>query len=320
MNTGIINRTVQLLSVAMLMTIVGCGLINKIAESVNALEDMKVVDNLEPSEQYYLGRGVSAVIVDKYKPVEINDSTSENQILYLNEMAGFIEVSSKNVTRSAIRLGDYTDRSYDEQQRVYELALFKGVQVGILDTDEISAFATPGGFLWISRGMINLCNNEDELAAIVAHEAAHIILDHGMANYRTAHKNAVITSSLSETWFSGSGVGSNFGRLCVTLSEQLFTGYNPGQEFEADNWGTRALTASGYSPEAMLKMLQRIESYQKENDVDPDEYLAHHPPIGERIQAVKDLIKAENLKGNSGTMSSEAVKARQQRFNQAFKG
>ena len=167
MNTGIFNRTVQLLSVAMLMTIVGCRLMNNIIESVNALEDMKVVDNLEPSEQYYLGRGVSAVIVDKYKPLEINDSTSEGQILYLNEMAGFIEVSSKDVTRSALKLGDYTNRSYDEQQRVYELALFKGVQVGILDTDEISAFATPGGFLWISRGMLNLCNNEDELAAVV---------------------------------------------------------------------------------------------------------------------------------------------------------
>ena len=87
---------------------------------------------------------------------------------------------------------------------------------------------------------------------------------------------------------------------------------------EGRRGGTRALAESGYSPEAMLKMLQRIESYQKEHDIDPDEYLAHHPPIGERIQAVKDLIKAENLKGNTRTMSGEAVQARQQRFNEAF--
>lgn len=319
MNKMIQKRAVQLLAFSVVFCTVGCGLLQKVMSSVDSLKEMKVVDNLEPSEQYYLGRGVSAVIVDKYKPVEISDQRSEQQVAYLNEMAGFIDASSKNVTRSALKLGDYTSRSYDEQQRVYELALYKGIQVGVLDTDEITAFATPGGFLWISRGMIAMCDNEDELAAVVAHESAHIILDHGMANYRTAHKNSIITSTLSETWFSGDGAGANFGRLCVTLSEQLFTGYNPGQEFEADNWGTRALAASGYAPDAMLKMLQRIEAHEKEHEVDPDDYLAHHPPIGERILAVKDLIKKENLKGSAKTMSAEGVQARQTRFVQTFK-
>jgi beta-barrel assembly-enhancing protease len=313
------RRFTLLLAGVVVLGVTGCSLLNKLIATKEALEEMKVVDNLEPSEQYYLGRGVSAVIVDQYKPVEVKDSVGENRLAYLNEMAGFIEVASKNVTRSAVKLGDTSNRSHDEQQRVYELALYKGIQVGILDTDDVAAFATPGGFLWISRGMIDLCDNEDELAAVIAHEMAHIVLDHGMANYRRAHKSSIVTSTLSETWFSGSGAGANFGRLCVTLGESLFNGYNPGQEFEADNWGTRALAASGYSPDAMLKMLQRVEAYEKAHDVDPDEYLAHHPPIGERIKAVKDLINKENLKGSSSTMTPAAVKARQDRFNAAFK-
>ncbi|MCG3182192.1 MAG: Beta-barrel assembly-enhancing protease [Planctomycetes bacterium] len=312
-------RKPRFMSVLLVACLAGCSLLNKVAESVNALEEMKVVDNLEPSEQYYLGRGVSAVIVDRYKPIEIKDQRSERQIQYLNEMSGFIEIAAKDVTRSARKLGDYTDRSFDEQERVYNLALYKGIQVGVLDSDEVAAYATPGGFLWISRGLINMCNNEDELAAVVAHETAHIILDHGMANYRRAHKQSIITSTLSETWFSGSGVGANFGRLCVTLSEDLFNGYNPGQEFEADNWGTRALAASGYAPDAMVAMLKRIEQHEKDHKVDPEAYLAHHPPIGERIKAVQDLIKQENLKGNTGTMTPDAIQARNKRFEAAFK-
>ena len=311
--------TTRLLLAIVLCSIPGCALLEKLSATVGALKDAKVADNYEPSEQYYIGRGVSAVIVDKYKPVEAKDQSAEKQITYVNEMAGFIEAASKKVTRSAIKLGDYTSRSYDEQQHVYELVLFKGLQIGLLETDEVTAFSTPGGFMWISMGAVKMCENEDELAAIIAHELAHIILDHGMANYRTAYKGEIFSSTLSETWFSGNGLGANFGRLVTTFAEDAFKGFHPEQEFEADNWGTRALAASGYAPEAMAKMLERIESYEKEHEVKPEEYLAHHPPIGDRIQAVKDLIKNEKLKGNPNTMTPDGVKARNDRFAETFK-
>jgi predicted Zn-dependent protease len=309
----------RLLIAGAMATMVGCSLLNKAKETINALEEAKVADKYEPSEQYYIGRGVSAVILDKYKPVEIKDAKTEMQVRYLNEMAGYIERASKDVTRSALKLGDHTDRGHDAQQQVYELVLYRGVQVGILDTEDVTAFATPGGFLWLSYGSIQMCKSEDELAAIVAHEISHIILDHGMANYRRAHKNQVITSSLSETWFSGSGVGSQFGHLCVTVAQDAFNGYNPGQEFESDNWGTRALAASGYSPEAMVAVLKQVEVYEKAHHVDPEDYLAHHPPISERIKTVHDLIKNEKLVVNPKTQTPDAVKARNDRFVAAFK-
>lgn len=302
-----------------LAVLVGCGFLEKVKDTVNALEQMKLVDNLEPSEQYYLGRGVSAVITDRFPIVEANDKRTEEQILYLNQLAGYIEASSQDVTRSALRLGDYTDRGHDAQQRVYDLALYKGLQVGILDTDEIAAFATPGGFLWISYGLIGMCSNEDELAAVVAHELAHIILDHGMENYRRAYKNSIFTSTLSETWFSGDSVGANFGRLCVTYAEDAFNGYQPSQEFEADSWGTRALAASGYAPRAMLTMLEQIDQYEKAHDIDPDEYLAHHPPVGERIKALQKLIQSDEVTVSGDSMTREGIESRGVRFNAVFK-
>lgn len=309
----------RLLLAVIVGTVAGCSLINKLSETVGALKEAKVADNYEPSEQYYIGRGVSAVIVDKYPPIEAKDQTSERQVTYVNEMAGFIEAASKGVTRSARKLGDHTERSYDEQEHVYNLVLFKGMQVGLLQTDDVTAFATPGGFLWLSMGTVKMCENEDELAAVIAHELAHIILDHGMANYRTAYKGQIFTSTLSETWFSGDGLGANFGRLVTTFAEDAFKGYNPEQEFEADNWGTRALAASGYAPEAMVKMLKSVEAYEKAHEIDPEDYLAHHPPIGERIKAVQELIKTEKLTGSSKTMTPDAIQARNKRFEQAFK-
>lgn len=305
--------------------LVGCSLLAKLSEGVSALEDMQMADNYDPSEQYYIGRGVSAVIVDKFKPIEAKDKRNERQITYVNEMAGYIEATSKGVPRSARRLNEHikdekdrNSRSSDAQERVYNLSLFKGFQVGLLDTDEVTAFATPGGFLWISRGAVDMCQNEDELAAIVAHELAHIVLDHGMENYRVAHKGKIVSGTLGG-WFKGSGLGANFGRMVTSMAEEAFKGYNPEQEYEADAWGTYALAAAGYAPEAMVGMLNRVEAHQKEHKIDEDDYLHHHPPVTRRIQYVKDLIAKEKLKPSSKTMSGEAVQARNKRFSDTFK-
>lgn len=309
----------RLLFMGLVCAVVGCSLLNKVAESISAIEEAQIVDKYEPSEQYYLGRGVSAVILDRYPPVKIDDAKTERQIAYLNDMAGYIEKASQDVTRSAMRLGDHTERDHDQQQQVYDLALYKGIQVGILDSEEVAAHGTPGGFLWLSYGAIKMCENEDELAAVVAHEMSHIILDHGMANYREAYKSQVTTSTLSDTWFSGGGAVSNFGRLCVTYAEDAFNGYNPEQEFESDNWGTRALVASGYDPNAMVAVLKRVQAYEKAHDVDPEDYLAHHPPISERIKTVQALIKDEEFKASPSAQKPESVKARNDRFEAAFK-
>jgi predicted Zn-dependent protease len=320
MTTNTINMWLtRLVMGAVVCFLMGSSCIQKVIESKGKLEEGQLVDKLEPSEEYYLGRGVSAVILDKYKPVEIKDAKTENQVKYINDMAGYIERASKDVTRSALKLGDHTDRGHTAQEHVYDLVLYKGIQVGILDTEEVAAHGTPGGFLWLSYGAIHMCNNEDELAALVAHEMSHIILDHGMCNYREAHKSQIITSTLSETWFSGSGVVANMGRLCVTYAESAFNGYNPGQEFESDNWGTRALVVSGYNPEAMVEVLKRVEAFEKAHKVDPEDYLAHHPPIGERVKAVQDLIKAEKFTVNPKTQTPDAIKARNDRFVAAFK-
>lgn len=314
-----------LLSAVLLFGLGGCKIFEALSEGVSALKQAKVADSYDPSEEYYIGRGVSAVIIDKFPPVEAKDKRTERQITYVNEMAGYVEAATKGVTRSAFALGshitnekDRNSRGEKAQERVANLVLYKGFQVGLLQTEEVTAFATPGGFLWISIGAVNLCNNEDELAAIVCHELAHIILNHGMDNYRAAYKGEIFTSTLGG-WFKGDGEGSIFGRLVTSVAEDAFKGYNPEQEYEADAWGTRALAAAGYAPEAMVKVLERVEAYEKKHEVKEEDYLAHHPPISNRVKYVKDLIVKEKLKPNPKTMSGEAIQARNKRFEEAFR-
>lgn len=320
MKTNAINVWVtRLMLGAVACSLLGCSVINFVSAATSALEEGNLVDKLEPSEEYYLGRGVSAVVYQNYKPIEISTPKQETQIKYLNDMAGYIERAAQDVTRSARKLGDHTDRGHVAQQHVYNLALYKGIQVGILDTEEVAAHGTPGGFLWLSYGAINMCNNEDELAALVAHEMSHIILDHGMANYRSAHKSKIASSFASEQLFSGDSKFANFGRLCVTGFESLRNGYNPDQEFEADNWGARALAASGYAPDALVNLLKVVEAYEKEHEIDPDDYLAHHPPVSERIKTLQAVIKDNNLKPNPKSQTADAIQARNKRFEEAFK-
>ncbi len=284
---------------------------------IRALDEGRVADNYEPSEEYYLGRGVSAVIVGKYEPVEPDDERSSAQLVFVNEMAMVINNGAADVTRSAVRLGDHTGRGHDAQERVNNLTLYKGLQVGLLDTGEITAFATPGGFVWVSMGMIDLCENEDELAAVICHELGHVLLNHGMDSYREARKGEIAQNFLSESMFKGESLGAKFGHLCVTFGEDLFDQHDPEQEFEADNWGTRALAAVGYNPAAMLSILEKVQALQAQKE-DAGRYLEAHPPIEERIEFVQELL-GEDLGRRAVSVRPDAVEARRQRFAATFK-
>lgn len=284
---------------------------------IAALDEMEMANNYEPSEEYYLGRGVSAVILGTYPPMVADDERAERQLVYVNEMALVVNNGAADVTRSASQLGDHTGRGYDAQKRVDNLTLFKGLQVGLLDTEEVTAFATPGGFVWISMGMIELCENEDELAAVVCHELGHVLLNHGMDSYREARKGEIAQNFLSESMFKGESLGAKFGHLCVTFGEDLFDQHDPEQEFEADNWGTRALAAVGYNPAAMLSILQKVQAYQAQKE-DAGRYLEAHPPIEVRIEFVRELLN-EELGRTAISARPDAVAAREQRFVATFR-
>lgn len=261
--------------------------------AVSAAEDLaagEVAEEFSPEQSYYIGRGVSAALVDRYKAVDPSNPKVKLQLEYLNELAGFLSYNGKMKT-----------------------ALWNGVTVGLLDSNDVAAFSTPGGFVWITRGAIKLCENEDQLAAILAHELGHASMNHALEAYGKAIRPNPWLKNLDMI----TPMGLNFGKLIGGLADMIDNnGYEKGQEFEADQWGARTLANAGYSADAMVSLLRQVKSYKARTPT-PSKYLQNHPDINDRISEVQKLIK--DGPEFSYSVSSGSKKNRTARFHATFK-
>ena len=146
------------------------------------------------------------------------------------------------------------------------------VQVHILDTDDITGYAVPGGFIFISKGALRLMQNEAELAGFFAHELAHITLRHGETELRN-RKPRLQSSSAFEELENDLGysdatddddirVSNELSDWADDVYEYLVSGRLETYEFEADHWATVYTYRAGYDPTALEEYLQRVKDYQ----------------------------------------------------------
>ena len=123
---------------------------------------------------------------------------------------------------------------------------YKPLVVVLLDEAEtINAFAAPGGFVFVTTGMLEFCRDEDELALVLAHEISHIELDHGL--------NAIKSKAALDMMGKVIPVGNKF----MSFAEN---GYSADLEGEADLRGAQIATAAGYDPLAGVDVIKRLES------------------------------------------------------------
>ncbi|MCA8911563.1 MAG: M48 family metalloprotease [Planctomycetes bacterium] len=242
------------------MGLCACTLTYRLNESVDGLQAAMIADNLESSEDYYAGRGVSAVIVDEHPMADLDDEKVAERVVYMNELAGYLNAVSRGTTRSAAKLGASVTRTSEQQEHVDGIVLFRGVRVGLLADDEVACFATPGGFIWITQGALNLCRGEDELAALIAIQLGHAILDHPLTNYRVEFGGLIADPEGKRAeWFHNYSVGSNFGRLSITLGEGIMDRYyNTPYNLEADHYAALVLPQAGYEPRALVSLLNTL--------------------------------------------------------------
>lgn len=251
-------RVLMLLAFLLLM---GCSVRSSIlSETVRALEEARLADQLESSEHYFFGRAASAVVVDAHPLADLKTEAGGARLVYLNLLGRCIEAGSRDVTRSATRLGSFVKRSAEQQVEVDNLVLFKGVQVGLLEGAEVAMFATDGGFIWLSQGALDLCASEDELAALLAMQLGHVLLNHPMECYRSGHGGRIIAPTGERAdWFVSDSSGSNFGRLAISYADDLMGSYYASPyNFEADRFAALTLLQTGYEPRALVVLLTRM--------------------------------------------------------------
>jgi len=158
-------------------------------------------------------------------------------------------------------------------------------QFFIIDSPIVNAFALPGGYIYVSRGLLALANSEAELAAVLAHEAGHITGRHSAERY----SHGVLTS-LGAAVLSAA-LDSSAASQALDVGNNLFlSSYSRGQESEADTLGLRYLSRAGYDVSAMASFLSslerdtQIQAAMKDQKAMSYSYFSTHPATADRVQ------------------------------------
>jgi len=148
------------------------------------------------------------------------------------------------------------------------------------------AFALPGGFLYVTRSLFELCRfDEEEIACVVGHEMGHVVNGHAMdriANQLLANvatRAARIPAGLLSQWILSAG------------TNLLTSAYSQDQELEADEFGARLAAAAGYDPRGAIRVLERFQNMEREEGLPLAEYFASHPPLATRVEHLRGLIR-----------------------------
>jgi predicted Zn-dependent protease len=235
------------------------------ADAFSRMEEAFAQQEATLLDAYYLGRAVAANILNTYKPYTANAALTR----YVNSICQAIVINS----------------SYPD--------VFNGYHVIIIDSPEFNAFASPGGHIFLTRGLVEAAASEDMLAAVIAHELAHIMLKHSLsiiddlrlydemsdAADRAAQLAGNTEAAAKYLYFRNS--------VAATIDTLMKNGFSQDQEFEADAGAVVLMAAAGYSPAGLLDMLgilQGVQSSQKGG------FNATHPSPAQRIENARRYI------------------------------
>ncbi len=152
----------------------------------------------------------------------------------------------------------------------------------------INAFALPGGYVFINRGVIESADNEAQLAAVMAHELSHVALRHG-TNQATKAQAAQGFLGIASGIFGGSTGGALLTELGAFAAGGVLLRYSRTAESQADVMGTQVLYDAGYDPRAMAQFFEKLEAETKGKN--PPEFLSDHPNPEHRVGRVDEEIE-----------------------------
>ncbi len=174
--------------------------------------------------------------------------------------------------------------------------------IKVIDSQEVNAFALPGGFLYVNRGLLETADNEAEVAGVIAHEFAHVAARHGMEQ---ASKGELFNYLSIPLIFLG-GIGGYAIRQGLGLAVPLsFLKFSRGAEKEADRLGAQYMWASGYDPNALITFFEKLQAKNKKKPGTLSKLFSTHPMTGDRITEVRELIAQFPERGEYQLSSSE---------------
>lgn len=242
----------------------------------------KGFSDLTPEEEYFIGRAVAARILSDYKPV--NDPAKTH---YINLVGDNVAKNSKMPLT------------------------FKGYHFMLVSSDEVNAFAAPGGFVFVTTGLYAKLASEEQLAAVLAHEVAHVSLKHGLSSIKAANLTQAFTILGTEAAKEYSG--AQLGELTKAFENSIndiinnlvVNGYSRSQEYDADSEALTTAYRAGYNPKGLSEFLKTLSSGAK--SANNAGFFKTHPPASDRLKEADKIIA-------SGKLTGEEDPARQGRF------
>lgn len=243
----------------------------------------KSMEDFTPEQEHYIGRSVTASLLDRYRP--LNNPKANDYVNHLGQSLALF--SNLPLT-------------------------YSGYHFQIVDSDDINAFAAPGGFILVTRGLIRCCPNETALAAVLAHEIAHVQHQDALR----AIKKSRVTQALGVIGGEATRhlVGGELAELTNIFADSVGdimttmvnNGYSRAHEYEADQGAVQILQRAGYDSAGLSVMLQTMQARLVPGKAD---FAATHPAPADRLQKLASL--------GQGIVSADPA-VRMARFTQAL--
>ena len=255
--------------------------------------------DLSPENEYYVGRSVTTNLLSRsqYKYLDA-DAWNAGQ---LAKTSAYVNAVGNVLAASAMGQPRKDDRP----------SPISGWHFIIVDDDQLNAFAASGGFILVNKGLLKAARNEDELAAVLAHEVAHTVRGHALGSIKKARMAGVYKEMLDSTVQLdekqlGSLTKAFEGAMDDMIDSMVVKGYSRDTEFEADRIGLKIMVDAGYDPAAFVSLLENME--KKLPKAAEGGMKATHPSPKDRIAKLKGEVgkyKAET----SPSVRAERFKA-----------
>ena len=160
--------------------------------------------------------------------------------------------------------------------------------IKVIDSDEVNAFALPGGYFFVNKGLILAADNEAELAGVMAHEIGHVAARHAMENQG---KGTLLQYGMLAGMIFGGGIAGAVLQNTAGITQALaFFKFSRGAEEEADRLGVQYLYAAGYDPTAMSTMFEKLASQNKKKPGTLSKLFSSHPQSIDRRDSSLQLV------------------------------
>jgi predicted Zn-dependent protease len=176
--------------------------------------------------------------------------------------------------------------------------------ITVLNDSKVNAFALPGGFVYITRGLLALAENEAELAGVLAHEIGHVTARHTAKRYSQAMATNIGLTLLG-VLTNGSGAGGSINQIAGLGAQLYLQGYSREQELESDLLAIKYMSRAGYDPKALQSFFQKMQTHTRldakmagrsASEADQFSFFSTHPRTANRIAQATRLAKTATVR------------------------